>query len=110
VPPVGGYPGFPAPPLGLWGPNDPRPTPPIYIPAPEPPGGGGEPAHPIYIPVYPEHPIVLPPDGGTPKPPPDMISPPTGAPGFWGYSMYYESYVFVPYAGSGVPEVPGGRR
>src|SRR5215469_12775127 len=25
VPPVGGYPGFPVPPLGIWGPTDPRP-------------------------------------------------------------------------------------
>jgi len=104
VPPVGGYPGFPAPqpPLGIWGPNDPRPQPPIYIAEP------GDPPH-VWIPVFPTNPIVLPGDGEKPKPPPDMISPPTGAPGFWGYSMYYDSYVFVPYAGAG-PEVPGGRR
>lgn len=44
---------------GIWGPDDPRPTPPIVIPpsaiAP------GVPTHPIYLPVYPAHPIVIPP-------------------------------------------------
>src|SRR5215469_8438614 len=114
LPPVVWPPLPPKPPLSIWGGgNVPYPTPPIYLPVPQPPiEGGGEPvypAHPIYMPVYPAHPIVLPPDGDKPKPPPDMISPPTGAPGFWGYSMYYDSYVFVPYAGAG-PEVPGGRR
>ena len=93
----------PEPPLGIWGPTDPRPTPPIYIPAPEPPpeGGGepGEPTHPIYLPVYPAHPIVLPPDVDRPKPPPDMINPPSGARGFWAYSPFYKSMVFVPYDG-----------
>ena len=58
------------PPLGIWGPTDPRPTPPIYIP-PE----GGQPPLGIWGPTdprpgyglpgpqpHPEHPIVLPPD------------------------------------------------
>lgn len=62
--------GLPRPPLGMWGPNDPRPTPPIYIP-PE----GGQPPLGIWGPTdprpgwglpgpqpHPEHPIVLPPD------------------------------------------------
>ena len=52
----------PQPPLGIWGPNDPRPTPPIYIPImPPPTEGQPHPEHPIYIPVYPSHPIVIPP-------------------------------------------------
>ncbi len=83
------------PPLGIWGPDDPRPTPPIYIPV-----EGLHPEHPIYFPVEPTHPIVLPPEGETPTPPPDMIQPPSGAQGFWGYSVYYKSFVFVPYAGT----------
>jgi hypothetical protein len=43
------------PPLVIWGPDDPRPSPPIYIPIQPPPveGGGGSPQPPIYIPVYP---------------------------------------------------------
>lgn len=50
--PIAGVPGQP--PLGIWGPTDPRPTPPIYIPIMPPAGEGGEaPTHPIYIPVYP---------------------------------------------------------
>ena len=54
------------PPLGIWGGgNVPMPSPPIYIPIDPPPGIPGlKPDHPIYIPVYPSHPIVLPP--GTP--------------------------------------------
>jgi hypothetical protein len=102
-PPEGGSP------PGIWGPTDPRPTPPIYIPAPQPPGEPGVPTHPIYFPVYPAHPIVLPPDGEKPQPPPGMINPPSGLPGFWSYSPFYDCYVFVPYDGSGVgPDVPGG--
>lgn len=54
----------PEPPLGIWGPTDPRPTHPICIPpdaiAP------GVPTHPIFLPVYPSHPIVIPPDGLAP--------------------------------------------
>lgn len=62
--------GLPKPPLGIWGPGDPRPTLPIYIP-PE----GGPPPLGIWGPTdprpgwglpgpqpHPEHPIVLPPD------------------------------------------------
>jgi len=98
------------PPLGIWGPTDPRPTPPIYIPIvpPESSGGGEHPANPIYLPVSPEHPIVLPPDEeGPPTPPPGMVNPPTGQPGFWGYSLYYESMVFVPFEGAiGAPGNP----
>ena len=58
------------PPLGIWGPTDPRPTPPIYIPPegsppplgiwgpPDPRPGWGLPGPQ----PHPEHPIVLPPD------------------------------------------------
>ena len=58
---IGGGPIYPEPPLGIWGPTDPRPTPPIYLP----PGSGvvlppGVPAHPNFLPVVPAHPIVLP--------------------------------------------------
>src|SRR5215472_7031250 len=115
MPPVVWPPLPPKPPLGTWGGgNVPYPTPPIYLPVPQPPieGGGEHPAHPIYMPVYPAHPIVLPPDEGEkPEPPPAMVNPPTGAPGFWSYSPFYDSYVFVPYAGvPGVPQPPAGGR
>lgn len=84
---------LPEPPLGIWGPTDPRPTPPIYIPAPVPPDSGLKPEHPIYIPVFPTHPIVLPlppEEGGEPKPP--YIWPPV----IWG----------GPIIPPGVPGVP----
>jgi hypothetical protein len=64
------------PPLGIWGPTDPRPTNPIVIPpdalAP------GVPTHPIYIPVYPSHPIVIPPNAIGPGVPthPIVLPPP----------------------------------
>jgi hypothetical protein len=67
---------LPQPPLGMWGPNDPRPTPPIYIPpegSPPPLGIWGPPDMPpgfwgggmgpgVKPQPHPEHPIVLPPD------------------------------------------------
>jgi hypothetical protein len=94
------------PPLGIWGGgNVPMPTPPIYIPVPQPPGAA-YPDHPIYWPVTPSHPITLPPEGGRPELPPAMVSPPSSAPGFWGYSFYYDSMVFVPYDQSTGPEMP----
>jgi hypothetical protein len=62
--------GLPGQQPGIWGPNDPRPSPPIYIPPP-----GGQPPLGIWGPTdprpgyglpgpqpHPEHPIVLPPD------------------------------------------------
>jgi hypothetical protein len=52
----------PQPPLGIWGPTDPRPTNPIYLPIGGTPDTPNVPTHPIYIPVYPSHPIVLPPE------------------------------------------------
>lgn len=68
TPPIANVPGAGGPPLVIWGPNDPRPENPIVI---VPPGsmGPGVPTHPIYIPVYPAHPIVLPPEGGGGEPP-----------------------------------------
>lgn len=69
---------------GIWGPTDPRPTPPIYWPGfpggGGGGGGGGQPTHPIALPgdpwwgadLKPEHPIVIPPEGETPPTsPPD---------------------------------------
>lgn len=66
----------------IWGPTDPRPTPPIVIPpdAISP----GVPTHPIYIPVYPAHPIVIPPGsigGGDPPVPAHPIVLPPYVPG-----------------------------
>lgn len=98
VPEHGEFPPFDPP--GIWGPTDPRPTPPIHIPGPgeRPPGtwgGAGEPfptppivippdflapgvpAHPIYLPVYPAHPIVIPPGAiGPGKPTHPIVLPP----------------------------------
>jgi len=100
-----GHPAHPIvePPLGIWGGgNMPVVSPPIYIPVPAP----GHPEHPIYFPVSPTHPIVLPPEGEKPPIPPGLVNPPSGARGFWGYSPYYDSMVFVPYEGIG----PGSDR
>jgi hypothetical protein len=121
-PPPGIWPG-PNPPyvdIGFPGPQ-PMPTPPIYIPIVPPPEAGAPPevTHPIYLPVYPAHPIYLPghpehPIVIPPELPPAFVSPPSGARGYWGYSPYYQSPVFVPYTGSapGTPETPpvAGRR
>ena len=73
VPPEGAEP-----PLGMWGPNDPRPTPPIYHPGDKPPGMWGpndpRPTPPIYMPKPPpEYPNA--PEGDKPPPPE----------GGWGY-------------------------
>jgi hypothetical protein len=98
----GGPPAHPAHPIapggsppGIW-PSPGVPTHPIYIPVPQPPEAV-YPEHPIYWPVYPSHPIVLPPEGEKPELPPAFVQPPSGAQGFWGYSFYYDSMVFVPY-------------
>lgn len=64
---VGGGPMPPGGGTGIWGPTDPRPTPPIYLPPgyPGSPPSGAHPEHPIYWPPgtqpHPEHPIALPP-------------------------------------------------
>jgi|SRR5215831_7431563 len=83
--------GIPAPPPGIWGPTDPRPTHPIVI---APPGiiDGVHPSHPIVLPPeslppVPGHPIVLPPDPGIPpgepgSPTHPIVLPPL-PPGIW---------------------------
>lgn len=101
---VGGGPIYPpGQPPGIWGPNDPRPTPPIYWPGFPGGGGGGggqpgHPEHPIWGPPgsnfpggpgYPPvagHPLPEPPEGlpdndGFVKPPP-----PSGG---WSYHQEY---------------------
>jgi hypothetical protein len=70
--PPGGYPPEGGQPPGIWGPTDPRPTPPIYWPGfpgqppsgGQPPGGGspGEPTFPIWGPPG----VELPPGSGYP--------------------------------------------
>jgi hypothetical protein len=57
----------PEPPLGIWGPTDPRPTHPIVLP-PTPPGvDPPHPAHPIVLPPVPPDPPIVPPDQGPPE-------------------------------------------
>lgn len=59
----------------IWGPTDPRPTPPIALP----PGYPGAPPHV-------EHPIVLPPTlPDLPPPPEGATKPPPSDQGGWGY-------------------------
>lgn len=54
---------------GIWGPGDPRPNPPIYIPIMPPPDSGLSPTHPIYVPVYPDQSLPQ------PQPHPDQSLP-----------------------------------
>src|SRR5262249_11873119 len=66
-------PGYPLPqpperPPGIWGPTDPRPTPPIHIPDARPP--------------------VEPPEGGCDKPPPEG--------GGWGYVSQWSAWGYFP--------------
>jgi len=56
-------------PPGIWGPTDPRPTPPIYLP--EPP-----------------RPPIDPPEGGGDKPPPEG--------GGWGYVSQWSAWGYFP--------------
>jgi hypothetical protein len=65
----------PEPPLGIWGPTDPRPGHPIVLPPgpiqgpvfpvqplPIPPGWNLHPSHPIYVPIVPpDAPVAQPP-------------------------------------------------
>lgn len=60
--------GGPQPPLGIWGPTDPRPSPPIAN-APGVPPSGNPPTWPP-VDAHPEHPIVLPPETPPDQPPP----------------------------------------
>lgn len=72
-------------PPGIWGPNDPRPTPPIYLPPP--PGSNlpplviwgpndPRPTPPIWLPKPPELPIPPDPPEGIQGPLPEDYSPP----------------------------------
>jgi|SRR5215472_3540204 len=96
VPPDTSPPDPGEPPLGIWGPTDPRPTPPIHIP-PTPPTDGQ--------PGIPSHPIVLP-----PVPPDPPIEPPGGAPPpegwFWHWVPEHHQWVLVynPPAGTAEPK------
>jgi hypothetical protein len=111
--PSPGHPAHPiapgGPPPTIW-PSPGQPTHPIYIPVkPDKPPVEGQPEHPIYFPVYPEHPIWIQPPvdvvGGEPSHPimippelpPENVTPEPGTPGFWGYSIYYSSPVYVPH-------------
>ena len=77
---VGGGPVIPpGMPPGIWGPTDPRPTPPIYLP----PGGSGGPP-------------VDPPAGGGDKPPPDD--------GGWGFVAEWSRWGYFPGSGQGGPK------
>ena len=119
-----GY-GKPSPPLGIWGPPGPWPTPPIYYPPvhPMPPiyyppnigSGPGVPTHPIVLPPqkpgepplgiwgganqpFPTPPIYLPGDKPT--------DPPKPAEGWsWAYSPVY-GWVVLPPGGGGKPQPP----
>ena len=97
--------GLPQPPLGIWG-GRPPPYVDIGGPGPQPhpehpiviipPGAidGAHPEHPIFLPVYPSHPIELPPE--TPA-----------DPGFqWVYTEEF-GWVLDP-VGGGKPRPPGG--
>ena len=123
--PPSGPPGVVAPPIyyppGIWGPTDPRPTPPIYIPSPPPVGIWPPPgvvAPPIYYPPgiwgptdpRPTPPIHLP----EPEPPPTEppIAPPGGGLSEGWQWFYTPGYGFVlvwlPPGGGGKPQPPGG--
>lgn len=75
TPPINLPPGYPGNPPGIWGPTDPRPTPPIHIP-----------------PVPPD-----PPTPSEPKPPP--------ADGGWGWSPEY-GWGYFPNPSSGGKPTP----
>lgn len=105
IPPEGGSP------PGIWGPTDPRPTPPIALP-PGYPGSppGIWPNPPEGTAPHPEHPIVLPPD----QVPPDMkppevppagtttpVPPPAGSGGWPVAPIVPPPYVVLRYPGVG---------
>jgi len=78
---VGGGPIVPDKPPQIWGPTDPRPTPPIHL------GPGGEPLPPVVGggPILPDNkPPTEPPPTGT-KPPPDNAAGWGYYDGRWGY-------------------------
>lgn len=100
---------------GIWGPNDPRPNPPIAnvpgVPGYRPPQGGQQPKpeHPIVYPPgtdpsqpHPEHPIVIPdpppPESGRPEHPinqPPDAQPPQGLEWVLGYAPQYGGWIWV---------------
>ena len=104
--------------MGIWGPTDPRPTPPIYIPIGGTPETPNVPTHPIYLPVYPAHPIVLPPgppvEGGPPVPTHPIVLPPgeiVPAPPELSLPIYFpivpdNTLPDVPPGGGGEPQPP----
>lgn len=107
IPPDAISPGVPAhpivlPPLEIWGPTDPRPTPPIYIP------GGPPGTWPGQRPPHPAHPIVTPPPGGGPGEPPNG-QPPAEAGGNWQWGWNVSNGwhpVYVPNPGGKPQPVP----
>lgn len=122
ITPIGSGEQPPQPPLGIWGPTDPRPTPPIYWPGFPGGGGGGGGQQPPGIwgplPGFPTNPIPIYP-GGTPNPPgiwgggnvpmptPPIQLPPwmiSGGqpPGIWGPLPGFPSNPI-----SGIPGLPG---
>lgn len=113
---VGGGPVFPpegggGPPDHIWGPTDPRPTPPIAFPpgwvGGVPPGTG---TWPPQNPPHPAHPIVLPPEQVPPDqqppttPPPGTVTPvppPAGSAGWPVNPITPPAYVVLNYPGVG---------
>lgn len=99
VPPEGGG---SEPPLGIWGPTDPRPTHPITgLPGYGPPiGQPPHPAHPIVLP-----PEQVPPDMKPPEPPPagttTPVPPPEGSGGWPVQPQTVPAYVVLNYPGYG---------
>lgn len=92
-------------PPGIWGPTDPRPTPPIYITLPPDCVDPGVPSHPIYLPIYPAHPIVIPPDAVAPGVPTHPIYLP---PVVWPGPGYPAHPIYIPPGslGGGKPTHP----
>ena len=116
-------------PPGIWGPTDPRPTPPIALPPGypgQPPGGGGAPpypAHPIYDPPHiwgptdprPQPPIYYPPNVPPSLTPPQQpnpgdpvtpVPPPEGSQGWPVQPIVPPPYIVVNYPGVGPVTVP----
>jgi hypothetical protein len=111
----------PQPPLGIWGPNDPRPTPPIA----QPPGGwggggGGGPVDPGYSPPWarPQPPVdpgysppwaQVPGGGGQPQPPLGIWGPGDPRPTLpiAGWNPGTGTWPTPPGGGSGTPPRPG---
>lgn len=82
TPPIALPPGYPGSPPGIWGPTDPRPTPPIYIPPNVPP-------------------VLTPPDPPTPGAPTTPVPPPEGSGGWPVQPITPPPYIVVMYPGIG---------